>query len=167
MSSLIEPGIEPLANALNRLDFVKTIYSCEGHFDRSPNKKFLPTAYVTFSMTDLTEFRKLYGQISAFDDSETSTSLQLSYDCLLGLYTLSIWADVSIIGSSEKRRVVDAAIMRLSDTVLNYTKHSALYVGKEENTEHSRRYPCGESLPPCMLVIPAKELACPFSQPDE
>jgi hypothetical protein len=164
LSTLIEAGIEPLVNALNQLDFIKTIYSCEGHFDRPPNNKFLPTAYVTFSTTDLANFKKLYKQIYELDKSLVSTNLRITYDCLLGLYTLSIWADISIKDILEKRGIINTAIARLSDAILNYAPESPPHLCRKKDAEHHAMYPCRESAPPCALVIPLKEPACPFIQ---
>jgi hypothetical protein len=161
---VIEPGIEPLVSALGSLDFVKTIYSCEGHFDRPPNSKFLPTAYVTFSTTDMPRFRSLFNRISELNESEISVSLRMTYDCLLGLFTLSIWPDISLEKASHKRVAVDAAIQRLSDAVTNRAMRSASPAMPERATETKTVHPCGENLPPCMLVIPQKELVCPFER---
>ena len=166
MGNLIERGIEPLVNALNSLDFIKTVYSCEGHFDRLPNEKFLPTAYVTFSTTDPIKFERLYRQIYAIQQIGESVSLRMTYDCLLGLYTLSIWPENSITDALEKRAIVDSGITQLSDNVLNSMQNISSYTNREENAGANVKHPCGEVHPPCMLVIPIKELICPFPQPD-
>jgi hypothetical protein len=164
LSNLIETGIEPLVEALNRLDFVKTIYSCEGHFDRPPNKKFLPTAYATFSATDVRKFRKLHKIFCDMNKSDASFSLRLTYDCILGLHTLSIWPGASVREPSRKRSIVDSAVRRLSDKIMNHTGKSISDAGTAEDAEDSGAHPCEESVPPCMLVIPAGELICPFTK---
>ena len=87
MSGPFEANIEPLVNVLNLLDFIKTIYSCEGHFDRPPNKKFLPTAYVTFSTTDLPRFKRLYDQICELNESLTSRGILGCALMLAGMLT--------------------------------------------------------------------------------
>lgn len=166
LDSVIEAGITPLVTALNELDFIKTIYSCEGHFDRPSNEKFLPTAYVTFSTSDSRAFKRLYRNLCDVQETLESLSLRMTYVCLLGLYTLSIWPDASLNDVCKKRAAVDAGVKRLSELVRDCREGVPSYSCGEEQTENHSRHPCGESFPPCMLVIPAKELRCPFPQPD-
>ncbi len=166
MGNFIEAGIKPLVNALNGLDFIKTIYSCEGHFDRPPNPKFIPTAYVTFSTTDSEKFEPLYQRICQINRSNPSVSLRMTYDCIFGLFTLSIWPEASIRKVSRKRAVVNDGIRHLANMVRDYAGHPQL-IGNQEGAFKSHNvYPCREAHPPCMLVIPPQELACPFGQPD-
>ena len=89
-----------------------------------------------------------------------------SYRDKLKTYTLSIWPDVSISDALEKRATVDAAIMRLSDIILNSARRSPSCRSHVETAGNHAMHPCEESHPPCMLVIPVKELICPFPQPD-
>ena len=180
MSFLVEKGIEPLVRALNELDFAATVYSCEGHFDAEQREMFLPTAYVTFDVSDVGEFRGLYERLRAFDGSARAARLRLTYDCILGRYTLSIWPDVSIESPRHKRENVDAAVVLLSDIVVDYARpgtragtaactYSGLG-GAPVNPGQSFP-PCqlsdSLSVPPCTLVIPPKEFICPFVKPEE
>ena len=167
MSDLIEKGIRPLVSALNTLGFTQTVYSCEGHFDEEPREKFLPTAYVTFGVRDPGEFGRLYERIRAFNEMIRAVSLRLTYDCILGRYTLSVWADPSLQKPSEKRAAVDSACMELSQSLLDRTNDPPANAGSEPALENNDLFPCGESGPPCMLVIPSKQLICPFAEPGE
>ncbi len=162
MSFLIEEGIRPLVNALNRLGFASTVYSCEGHFGPKRNDLFLPTAYVTFSVIDVKEFRRLYEQLLAMDRSLRVASLRLTYDCILGRYTLSIWPDDALQTPGKKRAIVDPVIRRLSETVLNYAEQSREAPDPEADSDEGAAFPCGESVPPCALVIPPRQPVCPF-----
>jgi hypothetical protein len=157
---IIEPGIAPLVSVLNRLNFARTVYSCEGHFDRPHNEKFLPTAYVTFGVTDIPKFIPLYTRIARLGRSEAETDFTLTYDCVLGRYTLAIWAKREHRESSQKRAVIDAAVMRLSEIVLEFIGRNPSPVQEDNGDEDSM--PCGEPVPPCTLVIPVKEMVCPF-----
>ena len=105
MTRPIEPGIRALVDALNGLDFASTVYSCEGHFDRPQDERFLPTAYVTFGVSDVKRFIPLHEKILALNDSRLATDFRLTYDCVLGRYTLSIWAGASFEEAAEKRAV--------------------------------------------------------------
>lgn len=161
MDVLIEEGIRPLVDALNELDFADTVYSCEGHFGRPQNELFLPTAYVTFGVNDVRKFRHLHGCILEINDSNGTAALQLSYDCLLGRFTLSIWPDVSSKESYRKRSIVDSVVSQLAAAIRNSNGSETSL--KPDNGGDSRgALPCGEPIPPCMLVIPAKQLICPF-----
>lgn len=51
MDMLIEPGIRPVCDALNRLDDVRTLWSCEGH----PFRVSRP--YVVFEAPEAVAFR--------------------------------------------------------------------------------------------------------------
>lgn len=164
LNYVIEEGIRPLVDALNRLDFAGTVYSCEGHFDAPQKEKFLPTAYVTFSVNDAKKFGRLYERIRAVDGADHAVSLRLTYDCVLGRYTLSLWPHASLREASRKRVAVDSATMRLSDVITRYAERSTVDGLREGGDEKQDSLPCGEPVPPCMLVIPSKELICPFRE---
>lgn len=167
MSDLIEKGIRPLVSALNTLGFTQTVYSCEGHFDEEPREKFLPTAYVTFGIRDPGEFGRLYERIRAFNEMTRAVSLRLTYDCILGRYTLSVWADPSLQEPSEKRAAVDSACIELSQSFLDCTDDPPANADSEPALRNNDVFPCGKSSPPCMLVIPSKPLICPFAESSE
>ncbi len=176
MSFLIEKGIEPLVNALNKLDFVTTVYSCEGHFDREQSEKFLPTAYVTFDVGDVEKFSRLYEWLSQLSSQSEAGRLRLTYDCILGRYTLSVWPKASSVTPRHKRQSVDAAVTLLADVIVDYMC-LAMRAGTGAcpydvpgkmpvNPEKSALPPCqlsdNSSVRPCTLVIPPKEFVCPF-----
>ena len=162
MNPLIEPGIEPLVSAVNELDFAGTVYSCEGHFDRPQDPRFLPAAYVTFGVTDPPRFIPLHKLLARLDGDETETGLRLTYDCVLGRYTLSIWVRPRHREPSQKRIVVDSAVARLAEAVLEFAGRNLPAPSKQGSCENEGAYPCRERVPPCALVIPPKELICPF-----
>jgi len=117
MTELIEPGIRPLVDALNALGYASTVYSCEGHFDRSQNELFLPTAYATFSVQDMERFLRLYERLLALAESSEEGVVKLTYDCLLGRYTLSAWPNPSARAARDKRADVNALVQRISEIV--------------------------------------------------
>lgn len=159
---MIEEGIRPLVNALNGLDFASTVYSCEGHFGPGRTDKFLPTAYVTFGVSDARMFGRLYEQLLAMDKSLRAANLRLTYDCILGRYTLSIWPDASLQTPGKKRAVVDPVIRRLSETVRNCAAQSSEAAHPQAESDKNTALPCGEPVPPCALVIPPRQPVCPF-----
>ena len=159
---MIEDGIRALVDAINELDFAHTIYSCEGHFDRVQKEMFLPTAYVTFSVGAPRRFARLYERLDALDRSTLKADLRLTYDCLLGRYTLSIWPDASLREPSEKRAAVDFAVERLSDVVLDSQGRRSADAAPEEASGSDDGVPCGERVIPCALVIPPEQPVCPF-----
>jgi hypothetical protein len=163
----IERGILPLVNALNGLDFIDTVYSCEGHFDRRPDPRFLPTAYVTFGVSDTARFRSLHESIRAIGSPPGAAACRLTYDCVLGRYTLSLWADVSMVDSARKRTAIDSAVARLVEAVSGHGASGSPHRRERETHGLMGGFPCGESCPPCLLVIPAAELVCPFIAPPE
>ncbi len=173
----IEKGIRPLVEAIGRLGFASTVYSCEGHFGQKQNELFLPTAYVTFSISDLKSFRRSYERMRGLDGMLGAASLRLTYDCILGRYTLSIWPEESLATPIDQRAAVDSAITRLSEGIRSYAEGSAACAKASDtvasDTVASDRvtsnrvlsngpFPCGDSLPPCALVIPPKPVVCPF-----
>ena len=162
MGYSIEEGIRPLVDAVNKLDFANTIYSCEGHFDGVQKEKFLPTAYVTFSVNAVQEFSRLYESLLALGRSLRPSGLRLTYDCLLGRYTLSIWPEASLREPSQKRAVVDSVVKKLSETILNREGHSSTESVREECAGSSDGFPCDEPVLPCTLVIPPEHPTCPF-----
>jgi hypothetical protein len=164
MSFQVEKGIEPLVRALNKLDFASTVYSCEGHFDGGHREIFLPTAYVTFGVSDVTAFARFYKRLRAFHVSTEAAGLRLTYDCVLGRYTLSVWSDAPIESPREKRTVIDTTVAQLAHIVEEYAPIPQADEVLQDTFESNDRHPCGESVPPCMLVIPPKELMCPFVQ---
>lgn len=161
LTILIEPGIEPLVSVLNRIEFLRTVYSCEGHFDRPQNEKFLPTAYVTFGLTDVPKFIRLYERIVGLDRHETETDFKLTYDCVLGRYTLSIWAKPTRREPAQRRAAIDAAVARLCEMIEEFIEQNPS-PGRDDRADENRM-PCGEPVPPCTMVIPAKEMVCPFA----
>ena len=160
LTFIIESGIEPLVSALNKLDFAGTVYSCEGHFGRPQNEKFLPTAYVTFGVTDVPKFISLYARLARMDQMETETDFKLTYDCVLGRYTLSVWAKPTYSESAQKRPVIDSTVVRLSEMVLEFIEQNSS--SDRDDSGDENRLPCGEPVPPCTMVIPTKEMVCPF-----
>ena len=166
MTHPIEPGIRALVDALNGLDFAGTVYSCEGHFDGPQDERFLPTAYVTFGVSDVKRFVPLHEKMLALNDFHLATDFRLTYDCVLGRYTLSIWAGASFEEAAEKRAVVDRAAARLTQLISGCAVQASF--GDPEGGARKRApHPCGESVPPCTLVIPPKELICPFVEMSE
>jgi len=163
LTPFIEPGIEPLVSALNEIDFIGTVYSCEGHFDRPPNEKFLPTAYVTFSVGDITRFIPFHERLAESDRIEHETGIRMTYDCVLGRYTLSIWVGPSRREATQKRAAVDSAVARLSEMIRGLAKQVSACSPPIGVHEGQCPYPCREPVPPCTLVIPAREAACPFT----
>jgi hypothetical protein len=161
LNPLIEPGIEPLVAALNELDHISTVYSCAGHFDRAPDPRFLPTAYVTFDAADTRSFISLFERLEKLGRAEGETSLRLTYDCVLGRYTLSVWAVSVDLEPAAKRSVIDGVVRNIADAVSAHTASPLLSV-KNDGAEDSS-YPCCETIPPCTLVIPQAELICPFT----
>lgn len=159
MGFIIEEGIRPLVEALNRLPYATTIYSCEGHFEGRANEKFLPTAYVTFDVNP-EKFGPLYRSLASLSSRLESGSIRLTYDCILGRYTLSAWADARIQVAKGKREAVRALIKRLARIALEQLD------GPEESNfvddNWSNLNPCGHGAPPCALTIPATRIACPF-----
>ncbi len=167
MKLLIESGIEPLVSALNDIECIRTVYSCEGHFNRPVNEKFLPTAYVTFGVNDIERFLRLYDRILAQSRRESDVDYRLTYDCVLGRYTLSIWSEAGRREPALKRAVVDEAIVRLSKAIRDGAERpSASPQGDVDSRRGGSPHPCRESGPPCVLVIPPKNPACPFTGPD-
>ena len=162
MNPLIEPGVEPLVSAINSLDFAKTVYSCEAHFDRPQDPRFLPTAYVTFGLIEFRPFVALRETLVLFDSAEIETDLRLTYDCVLGRYTLSIWAKPRHRDSSQKRAVIDSAVARLAEAVSEFSRQNSPGSSERDRGENEGAYPCREHVPPCTMVIPPKELICPF-----
>ncbi len=134
MDNRIEKGILPLVEAIRSLDFADTVYSCEGHFDREPDERFLPTAYVTFGVDDLGRFRLLYDRLSALAEASEPAALRLTYDCILGRYTLSIWPDNSLESPSEKRVAADSVIRLVAEAVSGFAR-------REEAVNPSRDCP--------------------------
>jgi hypothetical protein len=161
LNILIEPGIQALVTALNKVEFLGTVYSCEGHFDRPHNEKFLPTAYVTFGVTDVPKFVPLYERCVQMDRRERDADIKLTYDCVLGRYTLSIWAKPSHREPADKRTVVDATVARLSAMIEEFIEQNPS--SARDNKGDECRMPCSEPVPPCTMVIPAKEMVCPFA----
>ena len=161
MGFSIEEGISPLVEVLNSLDFVRTVYSCEGHFDQPPNEKFLPTAYVTFGVSDIDKFLPLHSRLVELEKSLSPTDIRLSYDCINGRYTLSVWAEDSLNDPGRKRDVVDSAIKQVSDAILNHTSQN-LEFAAQTNHGTGNPLPCEHEIAPCTLVIPSKPFCCPF-----
>ena len=93
--------------------------------------------------------------------------LRMTYDCVFGRYTLSVWPDDSITDPSRKRAVVDAAVVRLAEAVAAHLREPSVNPDGEADTAGRDAYPCGESVPPCTLVIPPAELMCPFIRSSE
>lgn len=195
MSFSVEKGIEPLVRALNELDFATTVYSCEGHFDGKQREMFLPTAYVTFDVSDVKKFSGLYEWLNQLSVQSETGRLRLTYDCILGRYTLSIWPRASSLTPRQKRESVDAAIALLADMIIEYAarladaKQAILnfrpddYLWPPVTQARTGASPSGGSgkapvnplkslppcqlsdslsFPPCALVIPSKEVICPF-----
>ena len=162
MNPLIEPGVEPLVSAINALGFAKTVYSCEAHFDRAQDPRFLPTAYVTFGLLEFRPFSPLFEALILFDSAEIETDLRLTYDCVLGRYTLSIWAKSKSREPSQERTVIDSAVARLAGAVLEFARRNPPDSPESFSDEEEGAYPCRERVPPCAMVIPSKELICPF-----
>lgn len=162
VSFLIEEGIRPLVEALNQLPFVETVYSCEGHFERAPDERFLPTAYVTFGVNDARRFPPLYEALQRTSGTVEGGFIRLTYDCILGRYTLSAWADAGIGDPQDKRRTVDSLVAQLTRVVC---EHPAEPAGAISDIAERGRYPCGGDVPPCALTIPAEPVACPFIDP--
>jgi hypothetical protein len=157
---MIEEGIRPLVEALNRLPYATTIYSCEGHFDAPPNEKFLPTAYVTFDVNEPDRFRLLYRDLASLSSGLESGSIRLTYDCILGRYTLSAWPDPGLRSARDKREAVGALVERLTRVALEQLDGRVEpSVAAENDTDPN---PCGHGIPPCALTIPATQIACPF-----
>jgi hypothetical protein len=162
LNPLIEPGIEPLVSAINSLDFARTVYSCEAHFDRPQDPRFLPTAYVTFGLAEFRRFIPLREELVLFDGAETETDLRLTYDCVLGRYTLSIWAKPRHHEPSQKREVIDSAVARLAEATLEFATRNSPGSSGQDSSESEGEHPCRERVPPCALAIPPKEFICPF-----
>jgi len=160
----IEPGIRPLVEALNGLDFVGTVYSCEGHFGGPHDEKFLPTAYVTFGATDMQRFVPLYRKLVESSEADAETELRLTYDCVLGRHTLSIWAGPSHREPSRKRSVIDSAIAILAEMIREFAGDADSDLLRSDIDDGFNQYPCEGSTPPCALVIPAKDPVCPFAR---
>jgi hypothetical protein len=160
LTLVIEEGIRPLVDAVNRLAFASTVYSCEGHFDRVPSEKYLPTAYVTFDVTDTRAFAVLYRSLLGLGPALRTAELRLTYDCVLGRYTLSIWPGGTLSDPPSKRAAVTSAMTAVVEAVNAYAQRppevSPLRPGD------GSALPCKEHVPPCMLVIPSRELNCPF-----
>ncbi len=111
------------------------------------------------------KFGRLYERIRALDGADKTVGLRLTYDCILGRYTLSLWPNASLREASRKRAAVDSATMRLSDVITRDAEWLATKNGRrEDGDENQGSLPCGESVAPCMLVIPSKELVCPFRE---
>ncbi|MBI5117535.1 hypothetical protein HZA56_13750 [Candidatus Poribacteria bacterium] len=163
MDSTIETGILPLVKAFGKLGFASTVYSCEGHFGQAQKELFLPTAYVTFSVGDVKKFGGLCERIRETDGAIDAVSLRLTYDCILGRYTLSIWPAHSLEDASEKRAVVDSAIERLSKEIEHFARMLAGHAAAK-SIERDHSFPCGESPPPCAFVVPPKPVICPFAK---
>jgi hypothetical protein len=164
MDSSIETGILPLVDAISALGFTNTVYSCEGHFGQAQKELFLPTAYVTFSVSDVKKFGGLCERIREMDGAIDAASLRLTYDCFLGRYTLSIWPEHSLEDASEKRAVVDSAIERLSKEIAHFVRTPVAYAGTAKSIKRDHSFPCGELPPPCAFVIPPKPLKCPWEK---
>ncbi len=162
MNFFVEDGIRPLVEALNRLPFARTVYSCEGHFDRTPDEKYLPTAYVTFGTTDVACFQPLYRRLLEVADSCAPESIRLVYDCFLGRHTLSVWAGPDARDPLEKHKRVNSLVARLAELVLEL--HDASACDSSDNTNEGG-YPCRRLSPPCSLIIPQASSVCPFTQP--
>jgi len=160
----IEDGIRPLVEAINDLDFASTIYSCEGHFDGIQKEIFLPTAYVTFSVDSAHAFTPLYERLLALDNLIETAHLRLTYDCVLGRYTLSIWPLDSCRQPHQRRAAVDSVVTLISEAVRGRGKELPGDAVCEEATEDAAAFPCGGPIPPCALVIPPKEPSCPFKE---
>jgi hypothetical protein len=159
---IIEEGIRPLVESLNQLPFAETVYSCEGHFEREPDPKYLPTAYVTFGVNDVRNFQPLYESFLKISTGTQQGSIRLTYDCLLGRYTLSVWGGSGVRDPQSRRRIVSALVSQLSDTVRIH-KISARARPAAAGGEYT--YPCGNYIPPCELTIPVESPGCPFGDP--
>ncbi len=164
MDSSIEAGILPLVETFGKLGFASTVYSCEGHFGQAQKELFLPTAYVTFSVGDVKKFGGLCEWIRETGGAIDAVSLRLTYDCILGRYTLSIWPEHSLGDASEKRAVVDSAIERLSKEIERFARMLAGHAGVAKSIEREHSFPCGQLPPPCAFVIPPKPVICPFAK---
>lgn len=156
MPFLIEEGIRPLVDALNRLPYISTVYSCEGHFDAPPDERFLPTAYVTFDVNEPALFQSLYRRLAAFSNSPGNGCIRLTYDCFLGRYTLSAWADPHLHEPRRKRESVGELVQQLAELVADEKKTP------EGEASRAGPYPCGSPGPPCALTLPACPISCPF-----
>ncbi|GAB4340025.1 MAG: hypothetical protein Kow0099_15620 [Candidatus Abyssubacteria bacterium] len=157
---MVEKGIRPLVDAINRLGFASTVYSCQGHFDEMPSEKYLPTAYVTFGVTELPRFAAVYQSLLALETPLLPARLTLTYDCFLGRYTLSLWPGGSACDPQSKRMAVDRAITLVVDAVNAGTSRPPEDL--PSGTKNGPALPCNEHVPPCMLVIPPTTLNCPF-----
>lgn len=159
----IEQGIRPLVDVLNGLGFVSTVYSCEGHFDGPQKEIYLPTAYVTFGVADVNRFSPLYERLLALHRSLDTADLKLTYDCMLGRFTLSIWPRPVFREPRQKREAIDSVIRRLSETLSDCARmEEHLCCAEATGCELP---PCKEAIPLCALVIPPSELTCPFIEP--
>jgi len=156
---VIEEGVRPLVEALNRLPYAATVYSCEGHFDRPANELFLPTAYVTFDCSDPIQFLPLYRSLLSLSRSCERGAIRLTYDCVLGRYTLSAWDTTGSDDARTKRENVSKLVQRISEAV---RRHCGPGAETERDRGNLETHPCGYDVPPCALIIPQKALACPF-----
>jgi hypothetical protein len=156
---LIEEGIRPLVDALNQLSYVSTVYSCEGHFDAPPDERFLPTAYVTFDVNEPARFQPLYRELAAFSNLLGNGFIQLTYDCFLGRYTLSTWAEPHLRDPQRKRESVRALVEQLAKLIADQKETP------EGEVRRAGPYPCESPDPPCALTLPAGPIRCPFMSP--
>jgi hypothetical protein len=168
---LIEEGIRPLVEALNRRPYAATVYSCEGHFDAPPNPKFLPTAYVTFDVNDPEEFRLLHERLLSFSALLEAGSVRLTYDCFLGRYTLSVWADGHCASPGNKSEATRSLVARLAEVVEEEPAREVPAFSRQHAAAGQTHpaYCLSESsvsnpprIAPCALIIPQRAVVCPF-----
>ena len=126
-----------------------------------------PPVIDVIGVSDIDRFRRLFERIRALDGADAGVSLRMTYDCVFGRYTLSVWTDDSIEEPLRKRAVVDAAVVKLAEVVASHADEPVSSPDHENEAGHNTAYPCGHSPPPCTLVIPTKELMCPFMRANE
>ena len=102
----LDPEIRPLCDALAGAG-CGTIYSCGAHLN-APHAQ--PRAYVTFTGPDTRWVQTVRDFLRVPPPALASLERDLHFDCLLGRYTVSVWAP----SMADARTRLDAGVARLT-----------------------------------------------------
>ena len=129
----IEPRIKPLVDVLNKVDYIKTFSSCEGHYsdENSYGMDKREYAEVMFNVQDEKKFEGLARLIlekTVYDWPDAITDINKRYYVVPGNSSLNYNWRVTITpfkenGSNDKKRqITDKFIQRITSIVENYVK---------------------------------------------
>lgn len=128
----IEDRIKPLVNALNSIDYIETVSSCEGHFEFDDERR--DNAHVIFSVKN-NEKQKMEGLAGIIlnetcsDWPETIVEIYDRYYCVPGNETLQDnWVlkitpnKSSCLHATQKRLYTDNELQKITKIIEDYSK---------------------------------------------